>query len=347
MNEILQGDCLQVMKTFPSNHFTNILTDPPYGLKFMGKGWDYEIPSLDYWKEGLRVCKPGAYMLCFGGTRTYHRLACAIEDAGWVIRDCIMWIYGTGFPKSHNNFGLEGYGTALKPAYEPIIMAMKPLEGTFKENVEKWGLGGINIDGCRIGKTRPVSHHDPNKFTKWKEMDGTPRCESNIPDLETNKGRWPSNVILDDEAGKMLDGQVGISGGASRYFYCAKASPSERNEGLSAFQDIECKTGCGGDMPIDDEGKERNRFKKISKNPHPTVKPLKLIKYLLTLIAPPHNGLVLDPFVGSGTTLVAAKQLGIKGVGIEREKEYVDIAKARVSSYEKPPEQLDLLQNIN
>src|SRR5277367_785599 len=146
----IQGDCLEVMKAYPENHFSGILTDPPYGLKFMGKEWDHSVPGVPFWQEALRVCKPGAMMLCFGGCRTHHRLMCAIEDAGWEIRDCLMWIYGSGFPKSYNKFGIEGYGTALKPAYEPILLCMKPLEGTFAQNAEKWGQGGINIDGCRV-----------------------------------------------------------------------------------------------------------------------------------------------------------------------------------------------------
>lgn len=125
---IIHGDCLEIMRTFADNHFTSILTDPPYGLRFMNKAWDRSVPGKEFWTEALRICKPGSIMLCFGGTRTYHRLTCAIEDAGWKIRDCLMWLYGSGFPKSHNHFGFEGYGTALKPAYEPIIMAMKPIK---------------------------------------------------------------------------------------------------------------------------------------------------------------------------------------------------------------------------
>lgn len=156
MQEIILGDCLEVVKTFPDNHFSAVVTDPPYGLNFMDKKWDHGIPGTEIWAECLRVCKPGGFLLAFGGTRTYHSLTCAIEDAGWEIRDCLMWIYGSGFPKSHNHFGIEGYGTCLKPAYEPIIMAMKPCDGTFKQNAEKWGQAGININACRIATDQKI-----------------------------------------------------------------------------------------------------------------------------------------------------------------------------------------------
>lgn len=134
---IIHGDCLEVMKSFPDNHFSAIVTDPPYGLSFMNKEWDHRIPGIEYWKECFRVTKPGGHLLAMGGSRTFHRVACAIEDAGFEARDCIMWIYGSGFPKSHNKFGCEGYGTALKPAYEPIIVSMKPCDGTFAQNYER------------------------------------------------------------------------------------------------------------------------------------------------------------------------------------------------------------------
>jgi DNA modification methylase len=341
--KIIHGDCLGVMKSMESNSIDSILTDPPYGLKFMGKKWDYGIPSVDVWKESRRICKPGAMMLCFGGSRTYHRLTCSIEDAGWEIRDCIMWIYGSGFPKSMNiskaidksngkeniigyiadrwtgkgnslNFSTDrpqekckitapnsnmakifsGYGTALKPAYEPIIMCMKPIEGTYAQNVEKCGVGGINIDACRIGY---------------------------------EKGRWPANIILDEDSGKILDEQ---SNGASRFFYCAKASSKERNEGLENLPLKEI-SGCYGKFSGDGRGRQTEHTP--SKNNHPTVKPLKLLEYLLKLIKPPSpDSIILDPFCGSGSTIVACKNLGIKCIGIEKEKEYVEISQARVDS---------------
>ena len=150
MQSIIHGDCLDEMRKMEANSISCIVTDPPYGLGFMGKHWDAGLPHAEIWKEALRVVKPGGFLLAFGGTRTYHRLTCAIEDAGWEIRDCLQWIYGSGFPKSHNHFGIEGYGTALKPAYEPILFCMKPCDGTFAQNAEKWGQAGINIDECRI-----------------------------------------------------------------------------------------------------------------------------------------------------------------------------------------------------
>ena len=307
-----------------------VVTDPPYGLKFMGKKWDYQIPSVEIWHELLRVCKPGAMILCFGGTRTFHRLTCNIEDAGWEIRDCMMWLYGSGFPKSHNNFGLEGYGTALKPAWEPIIMAMKPLTGTYEENFKKWKIGGINIDDSRIGtggtKRSHQSDYPKNEDGTEDRSEHWARTGHSIEAID--KGRWPANLILDEEAGTMLDEQSGISfspkeivkgagrsggikgkttghhfqqghgdsGGASRFFYCAKVSPSER-------------------------GKHNN---------HPTIKPQKLLEYLIKLLAPSGNPILLDPFCGSGSTLVACKTLGVQGIGIDICEEYCEIAKKRI-----------------
>jgi site-specific DNA-methyltransferase (adenine-specific) len=322
---IIEGDCLEEMRNMESNSIDCILTDPPYGLKFMGKKWDYQIPSIDIWKECLRVCKPGSMMLAFGGTRTYHRLTCAIEDAGWEVRDCLMWIYGSGFPKSHNKFGLEGYGTALKPAYEPILMCMKPLDGTYAQNAEKWGVGGINIDACRI-EGEPWKDHYATGLAKNKFFtDGEAKIVHKEPH---SKGRWPANVLFDEEAAAQLDEMSGIlksgslnkvytrsknnvygkremanvnesianSGYASRFFYTAKASSKERGEG----------------------------------NVHPCVKPIKLLEYLLTLIKPPGDAVVLDPFMGSGSTLIAAKNLGIRAIGIEIDKGYCEIAQKRI-----------------
>jgi len=276
------------MKSYEDNTFSSIVTDPPYGLSFMGKDWDHGIPGVPYWEEALRICKPGSFMLAFGGTRTYHRLVCAIEDAGWEIRDCIMYMYGSGFPKSHNKFGLEGFGTALKPAYEPILVCMKKCEGTFAKNAEKWGQAGLNIDESRVScQSRPLRSSENGKriTTLYDGGFGGSKAIG-----ETSKGRWPANVILDEEAGEQL-------GEPSRFFYCAKASPSERGE-----------------------------------NNHPTVKPLKLMKYLLTLISPPKDALILDPFCGSGSTILAAKHLNINAIGIEKEAEYVEIAASRVNN---------------
>lgn len=330
---IIHGDCLEIMKSMSSNSIDFIVTDPPYGLNFMGKKWDSEIPNKDIWLETLRICKPGSMLAAFGGSRTHHHLMIALEQAGWEIRDVIMWIYGQGFPKSHNKFGLEGYGSALKPAYEPIILCQKPLQGTYANNSKIWGIGGINIDKGRIeGKKESVPNPLFNSPTgKTYQM----KCgEGRNGEMSDNsKGRWPTNLILDEESGEILDEMTGNlksgclkssdelskecnrgiykhgrklknvntfesnEGGASRFFYCAKASPSERKE-----------------------------------NRHPTVKPIALMKYLIKLLAPPNNPVCLDPFAGSGSTLVAAKDLGINCIGIEKEEEYMEICKTRISN---------------
>ena len=351
MQEIILGDCLEVVKTFPDNHFSAVVTDPPYGLNFMDKKWDHGIPGTEIWAECLRVCKPGGFLLAFGGTRTYHSLTCAIEDAGWEIRDCLMWIYGSGFPKSHNHFGIEGYGTCLKPAYEPIIMAMKPCDGTFKQNAEKWGQAGININACRIATDQNLGRTTSSNTLYeggWKKIE-RPNPEG---------GRWPANILFDEEATKSLDEQSGVltsgsgrkrsfnshslyehglkssdqqfqgsSGGASRFFYCAKASSRERNEGLQALP-----YQIRGALNATVHGDSRTGKKTIQKNNHPTVKPLKLMEYLIKLISPPKDVLILDPFAGSGTTLLACKNLGISGIGIEKEKEYAEIARKRIEN---------------
>lgn len=332
---IINGDCLDEMKKMEDNSISAIVTDPPYGISFMGKGWDHEVPGIEYWKECLRITKPGGHILAMGGTRTYHRLACAIEDAGYEIRDSLLWIYASGFPKSHNHFGIDGFGSALKPAHEPIIMAMKPLDGTFKQNAEKWGQAGINIDGCRIGTDvvgwggngsdgflgdRPAHH----KALKSNEDGGRPV-----------KGRWPANVIFDEEAAKMLDEQQEA---VSRFFYCAKTSSRERNEGLDGLPDVPGGSNVKGYTLDVANGNDRN---KPTKNHHPTVKPLKLMRYLITLIMPPKDGILLDPFAGSGSTIIAAHQLGVKAIGIEKQAEYVQIARKRLEYYKQFKDEIE------
>jgi site-specific DNA-methyltransferase (adenine-specific) len=357
------------MQTMHDNSIDAIVTDPPYGLGFMGKKWDSGLPMQEIWQEALRIAKPGSHLLAFGGTRTFHRLACSIEDAGWEVRDCVSWLYGSGFPKSHN-FGKQlgedwqGYGSALKPAWEPIIVAMKPLDGTFAQNAEKWGVAGINIDECRIGTIRRV----PASLSQKK---GTNCLGSFGPDdpskkFDTNMGRWPANLILDEEAAEMLDQQSGQSkskknmtdswgsskvhegyqraahknyvktlkghndsGGASRFFYVAKASSSERNQGLEELPEITGKRTLGGGEMLTGSGNKRSI---CMKNHHPTVKPLALMEYLIKLVMPPKGGILLDPFAGSGTTIVAATRLGYEAIGIEKEAEYCQIARARVDA---------------
>ena len=452
--ELLEGDCLDVLATLEADSIDAVVTDPPYGLGFMGKHWDspggcgdfpmrhtaalntvntgvlrqggrqrscadfarrQQREAMSYqewcqrWAEAvLRVAKPGAHLLAFGGTRTFHRLACALEDAGWEIRDCLMWLYGQGFPKAHDvgkmidkakgavrevvgtkvgqpgysladngpRNGVYGYSqnpeaecaitapataeaarwtgwaNALKPAWEPIILARKPLDGTVAENVQKWGTGALNIDGCRVpcGRNPSIARREAagrsgragsDLHSAMRKRNGEPSFQKDLAQYVNGHdgealGRWPANVILDGseevlaEFAKAGDrptsarpksvGRVysdnGLiyhscrprphsslhndSGTAARFFYCAKASRRERGDG----------------------------------NAHPTVKPLALMRYLVRLVTPP-AGLVLDPFLGSGTTAVAALQESFRVIGIERESEYLAIAKRRLANEHK------------
>lgn len=355
---LVLGDCLEVLRTMPENSVDAIVTDPPYGLKFMNKHWDYDVPSVEIWQEALRVLKPGGHLLSFGGTRTYHRMAVNIEDAGFEIRDQIQWLYGSGFPKSHNlKDEWQGWGTALKPANEPICLARKPLDKglTIAENGLKWGVGALNIDGSRIETVDKI-----NSTTNQNIKGAAFKADNSNKNRDTvyhqhNQGRWPANVIFDEEAAQVLDEQSGISksvanvrnnkpsenfamsganlghiskghtdsGGASRFFYCAKASKSERNAGLEGMPVKQVYTEASMTPNRD---RRKQAFKE---NHHPTVKPIKLMEYLIKLITPP-NGVVLDPFMGSGSTGVACKKLGFDFVGIELNNEYFEIAKKRV-----------------
>ncbi len=580
---IIHGECLDEMHKMDDCSIDFIVTDSPYGISFMSKKWDKNIPPIEYWKEMLRICKPGSFIAAAGLPRMIHRLTCVIEDAGWIIRDLIMHIFGSGFPKSHNHFGLEGYGSALKPAWEGWILAMKPFDGTYAKNVEKWGLGGINIDDCRI-----ATNDNRNRIGGGSKGNGGCYGNSNSYDSITHEqGRWPANLILDEsfeqilclkdnipydmmnviqeffydyklpnlpkrntdisqqnqekqgsilqqrlllprvenshEGGKtlhvwqksqerinpenettsyqkrmgqphiqgtldgegipihqhssftnrssdhcqanvesgwnsrtsfndgikdgktienlgscpscewdqrrqqdgkfgsigqfnaqertqgniegaesikerkrrleilacdipekwmkyfessgpeirspycsaeMLDRQSGIlksgahngilgkpgfesgfkpvlcsrkadSGGASRFFYCAKASSKEKNAGLEGMPLI--RSGTERMNNSTGHKQELGEAEKLilTKNSHPTVKPLSLMRYILKLLAPPNNPIVLDPFAGSGSTLCAAKQLGIRHIGIELEKDYCEIAQKRLNYTEK------------
>ena len=360
---IYHGDSLEVLKSFPDNSIDSVVTDPPYGLAFMGKKWDYDVPSIELWKEVLRVLKPGGHALIACGTRTQHRMAVNIEDAGFEIRDVISWVYGSGFPKSLNigkaidqiqgnerrvigndrsgakrNYmrddykgGIydltrgtspyEGWGTALKPAVEFFTLVRKPIsEKNIAENVLKWGTGGINIDECRVeGKLEG----DPNRFRKTNG--GSFNKFSYAEPVVRNEGRFPANFIHDgsDEVTALF------LNNASRFFYCAKASPSERNEGLEGMP--------LGEPPASARSKpaegRKNALGEPRANHHPTVKPLALMQYLIRLITPP-DGVVLDCFAGSGTTGVAAVKERKKYVLIEREEEYIKIIEARVKHAE-------------
>ena len=286
------GDCLDVLATLSDNSVDSVVTDPPYGLSFMGKKWDYDVPSVAIWEQCLRVLKPGGHLLAFAGTRTQHRMACRIEDAGFEIRDMIAWVYGSGFPKSHNLEGdHKGWGTALKPALEPITMARKPFSSTVAANVIQYGTGAINVDGCRVGtesRWNPSAGHKDleNKRTvtpisSHKEFDGR-ECV----------GRWPANIIHDGSN----DAALSLKSGA-RFFYTAKAGKVDRE----------------------------------SENNHPTVKPTMLMAYLCRLITQP-GGTILDPFMGSGSTGKAATINGFRFIGIERDPEYHKISEARISN---------------
>lgn len=323
---VIQGDVSENVRKFDVNTFDACFCDPPYGLKFMGKDWDVGVPSKFVWERIARILKPGAHLLIFGGTRTHHRLACAIEDAGFEIRDCLMWLHGEGFPKSHNISkainkmgGLsdttdpiadvakqwDGYGTALKPAWEPIILARKSLDGTVVNNVIEHGCGGLNVDGCRI---KPESELDKTQLAKnWDgatmpDMRGGNYMDNKVDRIESiaeshEAGRWPSNVILDDHVGARL-------GKSSRFFYCAKAGRNER---------------------------------KAISNDHPTVKPLALTEYLSKLILPPtdYNSMIV-PFSGSGSEMIGALKIGWQEVvGIELESHYCDIARSRLRAMER------------
>lgn len=382
------GDCIQFMETLDVNSIDSIVTDPPYHLKsivkrfgksgsapaqfgtdgaysrhstgFMGKEWDGGDIAHDpkTWAECLRVAKPGAHLLAFGGTRTYHRLACAIEDAGWEIRDCIMWVYGSGFPKSHNLKGeWQGWGTALKPAWEPIIVARKLVEGTVADNVLEYGTGAMNIDGCRVeGEPVPI-----NKLEEWSGFGQKER-----PDYAqeiNNKGRWPANLIHDgseevtglfpETKSGQWNGQIrskssnvdiapngsqifwnANSGSAARFFYCAKASKQDRDEGCEGMEEtIQQSVAHGerqyGTLPYTNEKREIKP--RPRSNNHPTVKPTDLMRYLCKLVTPP-NGVVFDPFMGSGSTGKAAILEGFSFIGCDTESDYINIAQKRIEA---------------
>jgi len=321
--ELMLGDCRERMATLELESVDSIVTDPPYGLSFMGKGWDHGVPGSEFWTEALRVAKPGAHLLAFGGTRMFHRLAVAIEDAGWEIRDCVMWVYGSGFPKSHNLSGeWQGWGTALKPAWEPVIVARKPLVGTVAANVLAHGTGALNIDGCRV-PGEPWKAHSATGLGSVKFFtEGETPVIDKVPH---DAGRWPANVIYDgsDEVTALLND-------AARFFYCAKASRKDRNEGCEALIEKALNWSSGTKNPgsFQSEG-----TKKAAKNHHPTVKPTELMRYLCRLVTPP-GGVVLDPFMGSGSTGKAATIEGFDFIGIELEPEYFKIAQARIGFVE-------------
>lgn len=342
--QIINADCLDAMRAMEAASVDAVVTDPPYGLLFMGSKWDHGVPGVPFWTEALRVAKPGAHLLAFGGTRTFHRLACAIEDAGWVIRDCIMWVYGSGFPKSHNLDGdWDGWGTALKPAWEPIIVARKPLCGTVAENVARYGTGALNVDGCRVelcgdvkvggfGSGKIGFNGGDARGAKWTSdtlgrwpanlcHDGSPEVMAGFPESEGQiGGNNDPNGSLGYRGGARGISLPGIpdSGSAARFFYCAKASREDREAGLREAGRSTMGDGIGM-QPAQSI---------LSRNTHPTVKPTDLMRWLVRLVTPP-GGLVLDPFCGSGSTGKAAILEDRRFVGCELSPEYAEIARAR------------------
>jgi len=335
--ELKLGNCLDSMKAMEDNSVDSIVTDPPYGLSFMGKKWDYDVPSKEIWEEALRVLKPGGHLLAFAGTRTQHRMAINIEDAGFEIRDMIAWVYGSGFPKSHNigkaidKLGegegeYEGWGTALKPALEPITMARKPLsEKTIAKNTLKWGTAGINIDECRVGESGARNNGSVNGSGK----NGIYGRFLGMEKKDYKQGRFPANLIHDgsEEVVKNFPNSgTGDKGSASRFFYCAKTSKTDRNEGLEGLEEKQYSHD-GRDKEIENA---YQRNKSVSKNNHPTVKPTKLMQYLVRLVTP-KGGTVLDPFMGSGSTGKACMLEDFNFIGCEMDADYIKIAEARIS----------------
>jgi DNA modification methylase len=419
--KLINSDCIATMKAMPDNFIDLIVTDPPYELGFMGKSWDSTgiAFNIEVWQEALRVLKPGGHLIAFSGSRTYHRMAVAIKDAGFEIRDQIMWVYGSGFPKSHDvskaidkaagaerevvgekitsralggsNWkdgdagGMEtvsitapatesakqwdGWGTALKPAHEPMVLARKPIVGTVANNVLTYGTGGLNIDGSRVAyeeggsiASNPLLRKESGAKINYG-LDKSPTSfalKTEEGEMQINNaGRFPANFIHDGsdevvalfpDTGKsgvavrrngnqskgmfpvsIAEGSADVgfndSGSAARFFYCAKASKRDRNEGLEEFEEVRDHDGraegkVGGNNP-------RNRTNAAKLNHHPTVKPTSLMQYLVRLVTPA-GGTVLDPFMGSGSTGKACVYEGFNFIGIEQSDEYVEIARARI-----------------
>ena len=327
MHELHHGNCLDILRILPDNSIDAVVTDPPYGLSFMGKRWDYDVPSTEIWAECLRVLKPGGYLLAFAGTRTQHRMAVRIEDAGFEIRDMLAWMYGSGFPKSHNLDGEhQGWGTALKPAMEPITMARKPFKATVAQNVQEWGTGAINIDGCRIPCDDGFEKAWDNPVSTNISAKGGTFISEGIQhqvDLSEYKpsGRWPANVMHDGSA-EILQGM----GEAARFFYTPKACKDDRNDGCEMMEEKSSRCMASPDT--------RGRPIPLKNNFHPTVKPTDLMRYLCRMVTPT-GGVVLDPFTGSGSTGRGAVLEGFRFIGCEMDADYIEIAKARILAAEK------------
>lgn len=387
---VLDGDCRTLMADMAEASIDSIVTDPPYDLTsarpggrspatqgkvmkgFMGMEWDGSGVAFDpaTWAAALRVLKPGGWLVAFGGSRTYHRMACAIEDAGFEIRDQIMWIYGSGFPKGGNR---DGKGTCLKPAHEPIVLARKPLIGSVARNEAAFGTGSLNIDACRVhgpdaqGGSYTVKRLKPGATLEKTGGNWRPEADGALYRGELKPGRWPANVVHDgsdevlsgfphtasglmkagtrrsaqDRPGSVCYGTFGgdasstdsyaDSGSAGRFFYCAKASKADRDEGLDQFElqaFVQFQTGNGesGAASSLSEGRDT-----AYRNTHPTVKPTALMRWLVRLVTPV-GGTVLDPFTGSGSTGKAAVLEGRSFIGCELTAEYLPIARARIAA---------------
>ena len=392
--KIINDSNLIALDSFEDNSIDAIITDPPYELGFLGKKWDSSgiAYNVDLWKKALRVLKPGGFLLAFGGTRTYHRITCAIEDAGFKIRDCIMWLYSSGFPKSHNigldidkingvesevigttnapdlqDIGLKqkalgnghiqsfgqienaeriqyeikkarnewnGWGTSLKPAYEPIIVARKPIKDSVSRNVLKYGVGAINIDECRVGNEKDDDHF--GRFPANVIHDGSEEAISGFP---ITKGSDPSELgdtgfwFGDNRCDKQMSRDYEDEGSASRYFYCAKASKKDREEGLDRFE--EKQTTDGYIRSNSESARKFGANSAMRKNIHPTVKPVELMQYLVRLVCP-KGSTIVDIFNGSGTTGKAVayenreRDAHYKYIGIELQEEYCEISVARI-----------------
>jgi len=376
--QIYCGDCRSILPEL--SKASAIVCDPPYELGFMGKSWDSKGVSFqsETWRVIRDACKSGSPLMAFGGTRTFHRIAVAIEDAGWEIRDTLMWVYGSGFPKSLNIGKAtesplwEGYGTALKPAWEPVILAMNPLDGTFAHNALEHGIAGLNIDGCRVEgeKGNGVWGTSNATIDKDRKFNASPDM-AEYRSQQHPKGRFPANLIHDgsqmvmelfpntkssgNRTGQIVDSPArswkntsteGIAhidyndnGSAARFFYCAKASKAERNRGCEELEASRVfslnaggrdKKGADGDW---DDVTSR-WISQPKQNNHPTVKPLALMEYLIKLVTYPEYNLIIDPFCGSGTTLLACKQAGIPCIGIDSDEHSCEIAKHRVMNME-------------
>jgi len=377
---VFHGNNLEVLPFMADNSVDSIVCDPPYELGFMGKSWDSTgiAYSVDLWRECLRVLKPGGHILAFGGSRTWHRVAVAIEDAGFELRDSIAWLYGSGFPKSldvskaidkaagadrevlgvlpssrakasDSGFMMaeklatapatpeaekwQGWGTALKPAFEPVVVGRKPLIGTVAANVLEWGVGGLNIDASRIETNDDLSGRSyGGTFGASRNEDGSlPKAIGS-----GDKGRWPANIILDEYTAELLDEQQEE---VSRFFYVSKASKRDRNEGLDELDGQEigskgnglartCAT-CGASVLDGCECPDRTFINPTRKNFHPTVKPTDLMRYLIKLVTPA-GGTVLDPFTGSGSTGKAALLDGYQFLGVEMTADYLPIIQGRL-----------------